>query len=62
MILDIADFFDTSVDVLVGYTMKDNRLAATVQRMKEYRHDKDRAGLSAAEKGYFHALFTVSQQ
>ena len=50
MILDIADFFDTSVDVLVGYTMKDNRLAATVQQLKEYRHDKDRAGLSAAEK------------
>ena len=50
MILEMADFFDTSVDVLLGYKMKDNRLAATVQQLKEYRHDKDHAGLSAAEK------------
>ena len=50
MILEMADFFDTSVDVLLGYKMKDNRLAATVQQLKEYRHDKDRAGLSAVEK------------
>lgn len=26
MIMAIADFFDTSVDVLLGYEMKDNRL------------------------------------
>ena len=50
MILEMEDFFDTSVDVLLGYKMKDNRLAATVQQLKEYRHDKDRAGLSAVEK------------
>ena len=50
LILEIADFFDTSVDVLLGYKMKDNRLAATVQQLKEYRHDKDHAGLAEAEK------------
>ncbi len=26
MIMAMADFFDTSVDVLLGYEMKDNRL------------------------------------
>ena len=35
MILEMADFFDTSVDVLLGYKMKDNRWAATVQQLKE---------------------------
>lgn len=50
LIVEMADFFDTSVDVLLGYKMKDNRLAATVQQLKEYCHDKDRAGLSEAEK------------
>lgn len=31
-------FFDTSVDVLLGYKMKDNRQAATVQHLKKYLH------------------------
>lgn len=50
LIMEIADFFDTSVDVLLGYEMKDNRLRTTVQRLKQYRHNKDHAGLSEAEK------------
>lgn len=50
LIIEIADFFDTSVDALLGYEMKDNRLAATVERLKQYQRDKDRAGLSEAEK------------
>lgn len=50
LIMEIADFFDTSVDVLLGYEMKDNRLRTTVQRLKEYRHNKDHAGLTEAEK------------
>ena len=33
MIIEIADYFDTSVDALLGYTMKDNRLSVTVQRL-----------------------------
>ena len=64
MILEMADFFDTSVDVLLGYKMKDNRLAATVQQLKEYRHDKDRAGLLEAEKAlkkYPHAFDVVHE-
>lgn len=50
LIMELADFFDTSVDVLLGYEMKDNRLEATVSRLREYRRQKDRAGLEEAEK------------
>lgn len=50
LIVEMADFFDTSVDVLLGYKLKDNRLEATVQRLREYRRSKDREGLAEAEK------------
>ena len=50
LIMEMADLFDTSVDVLLGYEMKDNGLRATVQRLKEYRSRKDRVGLLEAEK------------
>ena len=43
LIMELADFFDTSVDVLLGYEMKDNRLRATVERLKDYAYRKDRA-------------------
>ena len=49
-IVELADFFDTSVDVLLGYQMKDNSLDATVKRLRDYRRSKDRAGLAEAEK------------
>ena len=50
LIVQMADFFDTSVDVLLGYEVKDNRIEATVKRLREYRRSKDRDGLSEAEK------------
>ena len=50
LIIQMADFFDTSVDVLIGYEMKDNRLEATVKRLWEYRRSKDPDGLAEAEK------------
>ncbi|MBR6451979.1 MAG: helix-turn-helix transcriptional regulator, partial [Lachnospiraceae bacterium] len=50
LIMEMADFFDTSVDVLLGYEMKDNGLEATVKRLQEYRRRKDRTGLTEAEK------------
>ena len=50
LIMEMADFFDTSVDVLLGYEMKDNRLDATVKRLHEYRRQKDMTGLAEAEK------------
>jgi transcriptional regulator with XRE-family HTH domain len=50
LIIQLADFFDTSVDVLLGYEVKDNRLEATVKRLQEYRRRKDPEGLAEAEK------------
>lgn len=50
LIVAMADFFDTSVDVLLGYEMKDNRLQATVDRLKQFYHDKDPEGIPEAEK------------
>ena len=50
LLMEMADFFDTSVDVLLGYEMKDNRLSVTVDRLKMYRHNKDQNGLAEAEK------------
>ena len=50
LIMEMADFFDTSVDVLLGYEMKDNRLEMTIKRLQEYRRKKDPEGLAEAEK------------
>lgn len=50
LIVEMADFFDTSVDVLLGYEIKDNRLEATVRRIQDYRRNKDSAGLDEAQK------------
>ncbi len=50
LIIQMADFFDTSVDVLLGYEIKDNRLEATVRRLQDYRRSKDWDGLAEAEK------------
>ena len=36
LIVELADFFDTSVDTLLGYKMKDNRLDAIGQRLAGY--------------------------
>lgn len=50
LIVEMADFFDTSVDVLLGYEMKENRLQNTIDRLKTYNHEKDISGLAEAEK------------
>ena len=49
-IMEMADFFDISVDALLGYEVKDNRLSATVERLKRCRYTKDDAGFAEAEK------------
>ncbi len=63
LIVEMADFFDVSVDVLLGYEMKDNHLEATLARLWKLNSDKDRAGLSEAEKAlkkYPHNLQIVN--
>lgn len=50
LLVGLADFFDTSVDVLLGYEMKSNKQSAAVARLKEFTHGRDERGLSEAEK------------
>ena len=50
LIVEMADFFDTSVDALLGYELKDNRLKAIESRLWQYHREKDREGLAEAEK------------
>lgn len=64
LIVKMADFFDVSVDVLLGYEMKDNRLEATAHRIREYRRRKDLTGLEEAEKAikkYPHSFRVVKE-
>ena len=64
LIIQMADSFDTSVDVLLGYEVKDNRLETTVKRLQEYRRSKDWDGLAEAEKAlkkYPHSFQIVSE-
>ena len=50
MLVQMADFFDTSVDALIGYMIKDNRRDATLARLRDLRHTKDARGIDEAEK------------
>lgn len=50
LIVDMADFFDTSVDVLLGYKMRDNRLEAVELRLFKYIKEKNTEALPEAEK------------
>ena len=46
----MADFFSVSVDALLGYEMKDNRLKATLARLNDAVNTEDPEGLEEAEK------------
>ncbi len=62
LIVEMADFFDTSVDALLGYRMKDNRLSATVERLNTCCRRLDPAALREAEaalKKYPHSFEIV---
>ena len=50
LIMELADLFDTSVDVLLGYEVKNNRRGAAVARLKDFAHRKDERGLAEADK------------
>lgn len=50
LIVEMADFFDTSIDVLLGYILKDNRIDATARRLQHCQRVKDLNGLEEAEK------------
>ncbi len=50
VIIKLADFFDTSVDVLLGYKTRNNNLDAIADRLNTYIRNGDPAALSEAEK------------
>ena len=50
LIVEMADFFDVSIDALLGYQMKDNRLEPTLDRLLAYCRTMDPAALTEAEK------------
>ncbi len=50
MLIELADFFDTSLDALIGYELKDNRQKATADRLLLCLRQKDASGLAEAEK------------
>ncbi len=50
LIMEMADFFEVSVDALLGYRMKDNRMNAMVERLWQAGGRRDYGALSEAEK------------
>ena len=50
LLVEIADFFDTSVDVLLGYRIKDNRLDSALERINAYCRVLDPMAIPEAEK------------
>ena len=50
LLIEMADFFDISVDALLGYRMKDNCLSCTIQRLNEYCRSRNPEALLEAEK------------
>ena len=50
IIMDMADYFDLSVDVLLGYEMKDNGPEAFIKRIQKNLDEKNPNGVEEAEK------------
>ena len=50
LIVELADFFDVSVDALLGYRMKDNREDAVIKRLNAYCRSRNPDALMEAEK------------
>ncbi len=49
-IVEIADFFDTSVDVLLGYRIRDNGLESSLERLQSLCRTLDPGTIPEAEK------------
>ena len=50
LIVSLANFFDTSVDVLLGYEMKDNRIEVVEGRLWDCFNAREQSGLEEAEQ------------
>ena len=64
IIMEMADFFDTSLDVLIGFDVRDNRINALAERLGELTRLLDPSGPAEAEKAlkkYPHSFQIVRQ-
>lgn len=50
LILEMADFFDTSLDVLIGFTPRDNRIEKLASRLRKMAYVMDPDGPLEAQK------------
>ena len=50
LILEMADFFDTSLDVLIGYAPRDNRIEKLASRLRKMAYVMDSDGPVEAQK------------
>ena len=50
LILEMADFFDTSLDVLIGFEARDNRTDVLAARLQKMAYTMDPDGIAEAEK------------
>lgn len=50
LILEMADFFDTSLDVLIGYAPRDNRIEKLAARLRKMAYVMDPEGPAEAQK------------
>lgn len=50
LIMELADLFDTSVDVLLGYKVRSNKQEVAAERLKDFLYRKDERGLAEADK------------
>ena len=50
LLVEMADFFDSSVDALLGYRMQDKRIEAITDRLGELCRSRDAAAIAEAEK------------
>ena len=41
VIVELADLFQVSMDVLVGYELRNNDRESVIERLKQYVHDRD---------------------
>lgn len=62
LIMEIADFFDTSLDTITGFNIRDNRVKEMAARLRMMIDTKDLSGLKEAEmalKKYPHSIDIV---
>ncbi|MDE7282054.1 MAG: helix-turn-helix domain-containing protein [Lachnospiraceae bacterium] len=50
MLIELADRFDTSVDALLGYEVRNNKRDTAVAKLKDFLYHKDVLGLAEADK------------